>query len=120
MTPEESIQGTVDANIGGTGGDTDIDGTGRSEGIGLEDVGSFRVMDVPRSSGGRAVGNIDAGGSSSSSSSSGARLTTERFASKAPDCLVKLSLQEKLLYNWLLAILQNLSAVVLAYAHKAL
>ncbi|KAF2292311.1 hypothetical protein GH714_018908 [Hevea brasiliensis] len=64
--------GTVDADIGGAGkdtdigdargseggagGDTDIGGTGGSEGIELEDVGSFGV---PRGSGGGAVGNID-------------------------------------------------------------
>ncbi|KAF2292313.1 hypothetical protein GH714_018919 [Hevea brasiliensis] len=73
MTREESIQGAVDADIGGAGGDTDISdargseggaggdtdigGAGGSEGIELEDVSSFRV---PRGSGGGAVGNIDA------------------------------------------------------------
>ncbi|KAF2296316.1 hypothetical protein GH714_037371 [Hevea brasiliensis] len=46
-------------------GDTDVGGTEGSEGIDLEDVGSFGVMDVLRGSGGGAVGNIDAGGSSS-------------------------------------------------------
>ncbi|KAF2292304.1 hypothetical protein GH714_018780 [Hevea brasiliensis] len=73
MTREESIQGTVDADIGGArgdtdigdaggseggaGGDTDIGGAGGTEGIDLEDVGSFGV---PRGNGGGAVGNIDA------------------------------------------------------------
>ncbi|KAF2316171.1 hypothetical protein GH714_041512 [Hevea brasiliensis] len=73
MTHEELIQGTVDADIGGaegdtdigdargseggTGGDTDIGGKGGSEGIELEDVGSFVV---PRGSGGGAMGNIKA------------------------------------------------------------
>ncbi|KAF2292303.1 hypothetical protein GH714_018762 [Hevea brasiliensis] len=56
MTREESIQGTVDAGVGGAGGDTDIGGTGGSEGINLEDVGGFGV---PRGSGGGAVENID-------------------------------------------------------------
>ncbi|KAF2292310.1 hypothetical protein GH714_018904 [Hevea brasiliensis] len=72
MTCEESIQGIVDADIGGARGDADIDDTGGSEGgvgedtdiggakgregIELEDVGSFGV---PRGSGGGAVGNID-------------------------------------------------------------
>ncbi|KAF2292312.1 hypothetical protein GH714_018915 [Hevea brasiliensis] len=99
MTREESIQGTVDADIGGAGGDTDIGdaresegdagggsgegavgnidadigGTGGSEGIELEDISIFGV---PRGSGEGAVGNTNAGGSSSKSSSRSARLTT--------------------------------------------
>ncbi|KAF2292315.1 hypothetical protein GH714_018953 [Hevea brasiliensis] len=97
MTCEESIQGTVDADIGGgsegieledvgsfgvprgSGGgavgniDADIGGTGGSEGIKLEDISSFGV---PRGSGEGAVGNTDAGGNSSRSSSRSARLTT--------------------------------------------
>ncbi|KAF2296346.1 hypothetical protein GH714_037462 [Hevea brasiliensis] len=76
-TYEESIQGTVNADIGGAGGDTDIgdaEGSeGGSEGIELEDISSFGV---PRGSGEGAVGNTDAGGRSSRSFSRSARLTT--------------------------------------------
>ncbi|KAF2292305.1 hypothetical protein GH714_018797 [Hevea brasiliensis] len=100
MTREESIQGIVDADIGGAGGDTDIGDaggseggaggdtdigcTGGSEGVELEDVGGSEGIEledissfgVPRGSGEGAVGNTDAGGSSSRSSSRSARLTT--------------------------------------------
>ncbi|KAF2292307.1 hypothetical protein GH714_018821 [Hevea brasiliensis] len=57
MTREESIQGTIDADIGGAGGDADVgdaggseggaggdtDIGGGSEGIELEDISSFGV-----------------------------------------------------------------------------
>ncbi|KAF2292302.1 hypothetical protein GH714_018760 [Hevea brasiliensis] len=109
MTHEESIQGTLDADIGGAGkdtdigdargsergagGDTDIGGTGGSEGIELEDVGGSEGIEledissfgVPRGSGEGAMGNTDAGGSSSRSSSRSARLTTGHGGSRSEE-----------------------------------